>query len=166
MLRLLLSMIIYILVQVLIIKDVALFNTAFCFLYLLPLLLIPYDTPRLLVLLIAFVAGMLVDVFYNTVGFNAAAVVAMAFLRHYWIGLLAPSGGYDVGATLKVSRMGIQWFSSYSIPLIFVYTLVLFCIEAGGLNMFGRSLLNAFSSTLLTFVAIVISQYLFHFSKQ
>lgn len=159
-------MLVYALVQALFIRDTALFETAFCFIYLLPILLLPHDTSSMILLPIAFLLGVFIDLFYNTVGFNASALLLMVFLRPYWISLLAPSGGYDIGSGMSIAKLGLQWFASYSLPLIFIFSLALFMVQAGGFTQFHRTLLLAVSSTLLTFVVIVLSQYIFHSNRR
>jgi len=63
-----LNFLFYILAQVILVKNLVLFDTAFCFIYVAFLLLLPFEIGILFVLLLGFITGFLVDVFYNSLG--------------------------------------------------------------------------------------------------
>ncbi|NJN41621.1 MAG: Rod shape-determining protein MreD [Flammeovirgaceae bacterium] len=109
-------------------------------------------------MLIAFVLGFLIDIFYDSLGMHTAALVAVAFFRNTWLQLIAPQGGYDEGPTLAAN--GVQWFLVYSIPMVGLHHLLLFFIEAGGFSMIGFTLTKAFSSMALTLIVMLLLQYL------
>src|SRR5690606_32867240 len=83
------------LVQILLLKNLALFGVAFCFIYLLAILSFPITMRSFALILISFCLGLLIDVFYDTLGLHAAAVTLVAFLRPYWLKAIGPNGGYD-----------------------------------------------------------------------
>ena len=83
----------YVLLQLLLVRNLVLFDYGFCFIYVAAVLLLPYEISLTLLLLIAFVTGIVVDTFYNTLGIHAAATVLMAYLRPLIIRIqLAPGG--------------------------------------------------------------------------
>ena len=59
------SFFIYLFYQVLVLQNVVLFHTAFCFLYVAYLLLLPVETNPLILMAIGFVFGFAVDLFYE-----------------------------------------------------------------------------------------------------
>ena len=61
-----LGFILFLMAQVLLLKNLVLFGSAFCFLYVLYILLLPVDLKIIPTLLIAFVLGLGVDFFYDT----------------------------------------------------------------------------------------------------
>ena len=75
------TFIFYLLLQIFFVRQLVFFNYAFCFVYVATIILLPFDTSRVQLILLGFVAGMLVDVFYNTIGANAAAMTLIAYLR-------------------------------------------------------------------------------------
>lgn len=155
------SFFLFLVFQVLLFKKLVLFNTAFCFVYILFILLLPSDTNPLLLMLAGFGLGLLVDIFYDRQGMHAAATVAVAYLRNYWLGLITPQGGYDVGALPTLATNGLIWFLSYITPLLFIHHLILFFIEAGGTSLFGLTMGKTFASLIFTLVITLMLQYLF-----
>ncbi|MCD8538747.1 MAG: hypothetical protein LRY55_02535 [Leadbetterella sp.] len=75
------SVIIYTLLQVFILRNLVFFDVAFCFVYISVILFLPSATPTSTALVIAFITGILVDMFYNTAGLHASAAVMIAFIR-------------------------------------------------------------------------------------
>lgn len=156
------SFFIYVLVQVVLLKNVVIFDKGFCFLYIAFLLLLPVETNVVWLMLLGFLTGFTVDIFYNSLGIHASASVLIMFVRNYWLNLLTPQGGYDLGAVPTIRLNGWQWFSVYCLPLIFVHQATLFFIEAAEFDLFGFTLSKIFFSTIFTFVVIIITQYLFY----
>lgn len=155
------SFFIYLLYQVLILKNIVLFNTAFCFLYVAYLLFLPVETNPLILMLAGLIMGISIDVFYDSMGLHAFACVLVMYLRNYWLSLITPQGGYDSNATPSIAVHGIQWFLVYTIPLVFLHHFALFFIEAGGFSMFWFTLWKVITSTLFTTLITVIVQFLF-----
>lgn len=157
-----LSFFLYVLIQVLFFKNLVLFDTAFCFVYVGFLLLLPVETGVLGLMFLGFIMGITMDIFFDSLGIHAASSVFIMFFRNYWLNLLTPQGGYESGARPTVHLNGWQWFGFYTLPLIFIHHCVLFFISSAGFGLFGFTLSKAFFSTWFTFAVILISQYLFY----
>lgn len=155
------SFFIFLLYQVLILQNVVMFNTAFCFLYVLYLLLLPVEANPLTLMGIGFIMGFIVDMFYESLGLHAFACVTMMYVRNYWLNSITPQGGYDSSAVPSMALSGVQWFLVYSMPLIFLHHTLLFFIEAGGVGMFWFTLWKVVTSTLFTTLVILITEFLF-----
>mgnify|MGYP001277215483 CR=1 FL=1 len=155
------SFLIYLFFQVIILKNSVLFGSAFCFLYIGYLLLLPVETNPLWLMFIGFGMGLFIDMFYDSAGIHASASVAVMFIRNFWLARVTPQGGYDNGAVPSLASDGLQWFLIYATPMIFVHHALLFFIEAGGFQYVGFTLLKVIFSTLYTMVVILIVQYLF-----
>jgi hypothetical protein len=149
---------VYVLVQVLLLKNIVLFNVAFCFLYIAFILLLPVEISAVMMMLIGFTIGFTIDIFYSSMGLHAFASVITSYLRNYWLKLITPQGGYDVGATPTLSEYGAGWFLVYFIPLVFIHLTVLFFIEASGFSMAGYTLLKIISSVMFTALIIFLLQ--------
>jgi hypothetical protein len=156
----------YLLLQVVLFRNVVLFDTAFCFIYVGALLMLPFDTGRLPAMFIGFISGLVVDVFYDSLGIHAAACVFMMYLRPYWINLITPRGGYENISTPRIKLLGGQWFATYALALVFTHHLILFYVEVGSFHLFFFTLSKVVASTLLTFLMLVIFQYLFYSSRR
>jgi hypothetical protein len=156
------SFFLYVLFQVLLLKNFILFDTAFCFLYVAFILLLPLEMGPMILMIVAFATGFTIDLFYDSIGINAAASVFIAFLRPYWLNIITPRGGYEEIVIPNLKTMDFGWFFTYSLPLIFIFNFVLFYLEAGGFHLFFYTLTKVFFSTLLTFFVVVLTQYLFY----
>ncbi len=146
-------------IQVTVLRNLTLFNVAFCFIYIGFLLILPNEINRLLLLAFGFMIGLTIDLFYDSPGIHAASAVLLAFLRPYWINVITPQGGYDIGVAPTVKQMKFSWFASYAIPLIFIHHFAIFYIE-GGLSHFFFTFVKVLLSTIFTFVVLVLSQLL------
>ena len=151
----------YFFLQIIFMRNVVLFDVAFCFVYIAFLLLLPVETTVMYLLFIAFAMGFMVDVFYDSLGVHAASSVFFIYIRNTWLKMLTPQGGYDPGVRPAISLNGLSWFLVYSVPLIFLHHTLLFFIEAGGMHMFGFTMLKVISSVILTSIIIVLIQYIF-----
>ena len=157
--------ILLILVQVLVIKNIELGRFINPFIYVLFILILPFETPKWLLLLVAFILGITIDMFYDTAGMHAASTVFMAYIRPGLLKLFSPRDGYEFGTQPTVQYLGIPWFLSYSVILILLHHLILFYIEVFRFSEFFSTLFRVIISSLFTLLLVVISQYLFHNKK-
>jgi hypothetical protein len=148
--------------QIVFFLNLALFNIAFCFVYIGFIITLPIETPRVFLLFIGFFTGIVIDVFYNTLGIHTAASLLVAYMRPYTINMLTPRGGYDTGSEVSIHHLGMQWFVSFTGILVFSHHLTLFLLEAFSFDMLGRTLLKTFTSTAFTLFIIVLLQYLLY----
>jgi hypothetical protein len=155
------SFFIYLFYQVLILKNIVLFNTAFCFLYVAYLFFLPVETNPLIMMLAGLLMGTAIDMFYDSLGLHAFACVFVMYIRTYWLSLITPQGGYNTSDTPSIAIHGLQWFLVYTVPLVFIHHALLFFIEAGGFGMFWFTLWKVFTSTFFTTLVTLIVQYLF-----
>jgi hypothetical protein len=134
--------------QVLFLRDIAFANVAFCFIYLWVIIKAPMRTSTPLLLVVAFFAGWLIDVFYNTHGLHAFGTVLVALMRPTFFRILTPANGYDERSEVSLAEMKWLWFFPYVGLMLLTHHLVLFIFEASDFTLFGLSLLRAFSSAL------------------
>jgi hypothetical protein len=139
-----------------------LFRTAFCFIYIGFILLLPLQMSPISLIAVAFLSGLVVDMFYNTPGINASASVLIGFIRPYWLSLITPRGGYEDVDIPRLKTLGFSWFITYTAPLIFIHHLTLFIVEAGDLINFWFVLSKTVFSTIYTTSILVIGQYMFY----
>jgi hypothetical protein len=155
------SFFIYLFYQVLILKNIVLFHTAFCFLYVAYLFFLPVEGNPLFLMAAGFLMGSAVDIFYDSLGLHAFSCVFVMYVRNYYLSLITPQGGYDSNDTPSIAAHGMQWFLVYTIPLVFLHHSILFFVEAGGFGMFWFTLWKVITSTVFTTLVTVIVQYLF-----
>jgi rod shape-determining protein MreD len=151
----------FILLQVTIIRNLELGAYFTPFLYVAPILMLPFGTDKSLVLLIAFTTGLIIDMFYNTMGMNAAACTFMAFCRPGVLRFYSPAGEYNADATATIGSMGIRWMISYAGTLILFHHLVLFYLEMLTFYNFFITLIKVILSGLVTLMLFLMSQAIF-----
>ncbi len=113
-------------------------------------------------MLLGFALGLTVDLFYDTLGIHAFATVLLAYLRGSVLDNLEPTTGYETGGRPLLPHMGLSWFATFTVPLIFVHHFAVFLLEFSELALFGRVVVRAIASTLFTFTALLITQILFY----
>jgi len=129
------------------------------------ILLLPYQTPRWLLLVSAFVLGIAVDLMINTPGLNAAACLWMAFARPFVIRSISTGTEYMVGEAPSIRNQGIKWFAYYSVILVLIHHTALFYLEIFRINEFFLTLLRVILSSIFTLLLVFISEYLFYSRK-
>ncbi|MBN2611935.1 MAG: rod shape-determining protein MreD [Bacteroidales bacterium] len=146
-------------IQVLIFNNIQLSGFIVPYIYVLFLLLLPFDTPGWVLLLTGFLLGFFIDVFADTLGMHTIATTFIAFSRPYVLNLIAPREGYETGTKPRVSYYGLVWFVKYSGILVFIHHLLLFYIEVFRFGGFFSTLLRVIVSSLITLLLIIISQF-------
>ncbi|MDJ1480089.1 Rod shape-determining protein MreD [Cytophagaceae bacterium YF14B1] len=154
--------VIYVGLQMVFVRNLVVFDVAFCFVYVAFILLLPLETDTVLLLLLSLITGLLVDSFYDTAGIHAAACVLMGYLRPWVIRIITPRGGYDQNLRISLDYMGTEWFFSYSLILIVFHHLALFLIEASQWSLVPLALLKTLCSSVFTWIMLIIIQYLFY----
>lgn len=153
------TFIFYLLLQIFFVRQLVLFDYTFCFVYIATILLLPFETSRVQLIMLGFVAGLIVDVFYNTIGANAAAMTLIAYLRPSVISLLTPQRGYDERQILSFKAMGATWFISYIGILTVIHHFVLFLLEASDFGLIIPVLIKTFASTIFTTAIVIVVQF-------
>jgi rod shape-determining protein MreD len=154
----LLSFIAIFLVQILVLNNLNLGGYINPWLYVLFLLILPVEIPNWLLLVLAFVTGLLMDTFLNTIGLHASATVFLAFLRPFLLRIFSPRDGYEPGSLPVPSHFGLGWFLKYTLLAVLAHHLFLFVVEAFSFESFGATLWKTILSTLVTLVVIMIAQ--------
>ncbi len=152
------SIVIYLILQVFILRNLVFFDVAFCFVYLSVIIFLPSNTPTSTALIIAFLTGLAVDMFYNTAGLHASALLLVAFVRGFVLKVLFPSRGLENEIVISVEGMGIERFVRYIVVMTFIHNLYLFFLEAGSFNFF----LNTSLKVIATLVFSSIVTFLIH----
>lgn len=151
--------VLYLALQVLLARNIVLFDYAFCFVYIACVLLLPNETSLTWLLLIAFATGILIDTFYNTLGMHAAATVLMAYCRQFIVRAQIDVPGVESRIEFSLKELGLGTFFRYVFVLAFIHHAALFFIEASSLTLVVPTLIRVAASTLLTTVSIVLIQF-------
>jgi len=151
--------VLYVVLQILIVRNLVLFDYAFCFIYIAAIILLPYELSMTACLLIAFVTGIVVDTFYNTLGIHAAASVLMAYCRPAVTRVLIEQPGQESRTELTLQEMGTGAFFRYVLTMALIHHAALFFIEASSLTLIVPTLIRTAASAVLTAVSVVLIQF-------
>ncbi len=145
-----------VLLQVLVLDTVQFNGYVIPYVYLLFVLLLPFDINKSLLLLLAFFTGLSVDFFENTLGMQAAAVVFMAFARPGVIRFYFPALEYAKGEEPGLARLGIAGFLKYAFTLVLLQQLALTFLEVFSFHNLLHTLSEILVNALVTTVGIFI----------
>lgn len=153
-------------IQVALLNNIHLGGYINPFIYVMFLLALPVRIPGALLLVMAFILGIIIDLFSNTIGMHAAACVFMAYARPTILKFIAPRDGYDTESAPSVKDFGLNWFLIYALILIFLHHLMLFYVEVFRITEFFQTLLRVLLSTVTTAAIVIMVQYLSDRPKQ
>ncbi len=152
--------VVLVLIQVLIFNNIELGGLLNPYIYVLFILLLPFETPGWLVLISGFFLGLSVDIFNETLGMHTAATTFMAYLRPMALSIFSPRDGYESGSYPRIHYYGVIWFLQYAVFLVFAHHTVLFLTELFRFQEFFHVFLRIILSTIFSVTLIVTSQYL------
>lgn len=153
-------------IQVTVLNNIQLGGFINPYLYVLFILMLPVKFPKLAGLLMAFIAGITVDMFANTVGMHAAACVCMAYARPLVLKVFSPRDGYEADSIPNIRDFGLQWFFAYSSVLVLIHHLVLFYVEVFRFSEFFTTFMRVLLSSVATLALIIAVQFLFGKTKR
>lgn len=148
-----------VLLQVLILNNLHIGGYATPFLYLYLILKFEADVPANRLMLWAFCLGIIVDIFSDTPGLNAASTVLIAFIRPTLLRLFVPRDLQDTFIP-SIRSMGITSFLKYTITAILVHHAVLLSLEAFSFAHLPALLIHIASSTLFTMLCVLAIEML------
>jgi len=153
--------VVVVLLQVLVLNHILIFRMISPFFYIIFLLLLPYDTPRAMLILLGFFLGLSIDAFTNTLGVHSAVCVLIGFIRPGVLNKISTRETRESVSAPRISTMSLNWFINYTAIFVAIHHLVLFMLEAFTFQGFFFTLARAFLSGILSIILIVISQFLF-----
>jgi rod shape-determining protein MreD len=150
-----------VLLQVLVLNRILIFRMISPYFYLIFLLLLPYDTPRALLISLGFILGLSIDAFTNTLGVHTAVCVLIGFIRPGILNKISTRETRESVSAPRISTMSVNWFIGYTAIFVTIHHLLLFMLEAFTFQGFLFTLARAVLSGILSVALIVISQFLF-----
>jgi rod shape-determining protein MreD len=134
--------------------------------YVFPLfiLLLPFETPRWLLMLIGFFAGLALDIFLNSTGMHAAAGLLIGYLRPFLISIITPKGT-EFEISPNIYSQGLTWFIIYLGVATSIYLAFYFLIEEATFRNFFLLLLKTVLSVIMSVCFMLIFLFLFSSRK-
>lgn len=158
-LRNILRFLVVVLIQVLVFENIQIGGSISPYVYVIFILLLPFETTGWVLLITSFLLGLSVDILLLSPGFHASASVFMAALRPFVLQSLSPRDGYEPGTFPRVYYYGLSWFARYTLILVFAHHFFLFSLEifrfSHILLIFSKTIIN----TLISSIIIIISQF-------
>jgi hypothetical protein len=149
----------YLTLQILIVRNLVIFDYGFCFVYVACILLLPNEISQTTILLLAFVTGIIVDTFYNTLGMHAAATILMAYIRPLIVRVQMGQRILESRVIFTLQELGFSDFFKYVLVLVLIHHATLFLIEAGTLTLLIPILIRTLVSALFTTLSITLIQF-------
>lgn len=153
-------------IQVFLLKNITLYNLSTPYIYILFILLLPFEIPNLALFILSFLLGITIDAFYDTPGLHAAACVLLALVRILFISVTVQKEGFDNEPEPTLSIMGVRWFFTYALILTFTHHFFLFSLEAFNFAELKYSVGRVIFSSMFTMFLILVSGLLFYRSKE
>jgi len=148
-----------VLIQVLILNQIQFSGFVNPFIYILFVMLLPLTTPKYLLLPLAFLLGLTIDLFSNSLGIHAAATTFIAYLRPMLVSVIS-NRDKEKNNYPGLKQNGIQWFLLYTAFMVFFHHLVLFFLEIFSFTGFFYTILKIVVSSFFSVFVIVLSQYI------
>ncbi len=162
----LLRFIVLVFMQVFLLKNITLYNISTPYLYILFILLLPFEIPNVLLFALSFILGLTIDAFYDTPGLHAASCVLLAFVRILFISITVQKEGFDNEPEPTLSVMGFRWFLTYSVTLTLFHHFFLFNLEVFRFSEIPYTLGRFFMSSIFTVFLMLLSGFLFYRIKE
>ena len=148
-----------ILLQLLVMNNIQFSGYVNPYIYVMIILLIPVEISAWLLLIIAFLTGLLIDIFSGSPGMHASATVLAGFVRPFVLRIISPRDGYEPRATPSMLTYGFRWYLLYTVIIIVVHHTALFYLEVFRFADFFRTLTRVLLSSLFSVTFILFAEY-------
>src|ERR1700761_1457771 len=152
--------------QVFLLKNITLYNLSTPYLYIMFILLLPFEIPNVLLFALSFALGLTIDAFYDTPGLHTASCVLLALVRILFISVTVQKDGFDNEPEPTLSMMGFRWFFTYSVTLTLIHHFFLFNLEVFRFSEIQYTITRTILSSIFTVFLILVTGLLFYRSKE
>jgi len=154
------AFILLIVLQLLIFSNIEFSGYVNPYIYVMFILILPFSIPSWFLLILAFVTGLVVDLFSGTLGVHAFATVMAGFVRPWILTLNITSEMTEPDMSPSSYRNGFRWFFFYTVTIVFMHHLSLFLVEVFTFSNFFHTLLRVFLSTAVTTFFIMLFDFI------
>ena len=153
--------VVLVLFQVLVINHIRLGGYVHPYIYLIFIMLLPFNTPKWQLLVLGFFLGIIIDVFTGTPGLHAGATTLMAFCRPSIISLISGNQKFDNIQEPNLGQLDGMWFFRYVLCLVFIHHSALFFLESFSFRLIGQVLLRILLSVPVSVFLIMMILFIF-----
>ena len=140
--------------QVLLFDQLQLWGACHPYIYILCLLMLPITLPHSADMLIGAAAGLLMDVFCNSLGIHMAACILLMYARRYLLGGIV-NDRERLNEQINLHALGLEALLKYVVLLVIMHHFVVFALAAWSLAHIGFVLLETLVSSLITILFII-----------
>lgn len=140
--------------QVLLFDQLQFLGICHPYIYVLCLLMMPITLPHNVDMLIGAAAGIIMDVFCNSLGVHTAACIFIMFLRPYVIGAVV-SDKDRLNEQINLHSIGMEALVKYVVIMVLIHHLSVFMLAAWSWSHIGFVLLETVVSSLITILIII-----------
>jgi len=151
-----------ILLQGLVLNKVQYSELVYPMVYIIVILMLPFETSLLTTIIISLSLGISVDIFSDTFGLHTSSALLVGYTRPLLLKLIKPRDGYDTSLLPTIHDMGKTWFLSYVLIIVAIHHLWFFTFEMLRFDLIGLILLKTVLSLLVTLFIIILLQYLLY----
>lgn len=135
------------------------------YVYPLFILLLPFNTPRWLLMILGFATGLTLDLFVGSLGMHAAACLLIAYIRPTLISIITPKGA-EFEVEPNINLQGVTWFLIYCGLATLIHHTVYFIIESWTFYNIFIAFLRIILSTAFSVLFMMMFLFLFTSSKK
>jgi rod shape-determining protein MreD len=161
----LLRFVLLLLAQILIFSNINFSSFINPYVFPLFILLLPFETPRLLLMIIGLLAGLCLDAFLGSIGMHAAACLLVGYLRPFLINVITPKGT-EFEISPNIHSQGLPWFIIYTGLTMLIYLTFYFMVEAATFYNFFFLLVKIILSTCVSVMFMIVFLFLFSARKK
>lgn len=147
--------------QILVLNNVYLGGYITPFFYVLFLLMLPTNTPKMLMLAIGFVSGFTIDIFSNMLGFHTFAATLITFCRITFADKILTRGEVVTIEIPSIRSVAIAPALYYLFLLFFIYNFAYYALISFSFGDILQILFSSLMSTLAVWILAILYQVLF-----
>lgn len=146
--------IVVVLLQVLLFNNMDYFYLVSPYIYIIFLLDLPLNVKTPSLMLIAFLLGLTVDFFSNTIGLHTFACTLIGFIRQGYLRVLFSQLEFKFQEP-SITQFEISGYLKYAVGMVSLHHIALFMMEALSFNNFGFLLLRIIINIALSLLLIM-----------
>ncbi len=154
--RYVLRFLLLVIIQVFVLNKIQLSGYINPYAYIFFILTLPFDTPRYLMLFLAFFLGLSIDIFLDSSGMHTSATLLIAFMRPWIINAISIKKEFEPKSFPDLHNMDTRWILLYSIIMVFIHHTFLFFLEVLSFSNLFSILSQSIISSFITFILIII----------
>ncbi len=122
------------------------------------IMLLPFETGIFTLMTLAFVMGLIIDIFSNTYGLHASSLLLMAYMRPVIFKFYGPREGYDPLKEPSLFDMGSRWFLFVFGYLLLIHHFWYFLVEIFRFDQFLLIIQKTVFSVIISFLLCIVLQ--------